>query len=132
MENLKDEFERAENLTQRLKNETPELFARTHRANVSFPKGWYDLLQRLFFDVKVIVERDHIEGFDVVQVKEKFGGLRVYVDGSTSEIADRISLAETEAWDTCEECGAKGAHQTSTPRGWLIVACDEHDPKKGG
>lgn len=81
--------------------------------------GWYDIIDKLSekiynFDVKVI------------QVKEKFGGLRYYVDvyedkETAKEIYKWIHEAEDESYITCELCGAKNA--TQTRGGWIRTLC---------
>jgi len=57
------------------------------------------------------------------QVKEKFGGLRFYIDGGTDEHYNYIRFAESMSYKTCEVCGAPGTYY---PFGWHHVACDEH------
>jgi hypothetical protein len=57
------------------------------------------------------------------QVKEKFGGLRFYVDHATDEHYNYINFAESMSYRTCETCGAPGTYY---PFGWHHVACDEH------
>jgi hypothetical protein len=59
----------------------------------------------------------------VSQVKEKFGGLRFYIDGGTDEHYNYITFAESMSYRICEVCGSKGTYY---PFGWHHVACDEH------
>jgi len=87
--------------------------------------GWADLVKRCF-DVCVK------HGIEVHQVKEKFGGLRFYVGGVPSAVADEvydtIDDAEAESLRTCESCGKSGE-----PRGggWIKTLCDEcHNTRK--
>jgi len=60
------------------------------------------------------------------QVKEKFGGLRFYLDGGTKEqleeAAKYIEAAEDKSFVTCEVCSATG--EVGGP-GWLKVLCTE-------
>src|ERR1041385_1882792 len=48
------------------------------------------------------------EGFEVVQVKQKFGGLRFYTNNCPGSIHDVISFAEQLSYTICEDCGAPG------------------------
>jgi hypothetical protein len=57
------------------------------------------------------------------QVKEKFGGLRFYVDGGTPEHRACIALTERLSYCTCEQCGAAGQ---SYNLGWVRTLCPEH------
>jgi hypothetical protein len=58
-----------------------------------------------------------------VQVKEKFGGLRFYVDRATDKHYGYITFAESMSYRTCEECGAEGRHYGI---GWHRTLCDKH------
>lgn len=58
-----------------------------------------------------------------VQVKEKFGGLRFYYDGGDDTVRGMVSMAESWAAHTCEQCGAPGKMRG---RGWMYTACDAH------
>ena len=58
-----------------------------------------------------------------VQVKEKFGGLRFYVDRASDKNYNYINFAESMSYRTCETCGKPGTYY---PFGWHHVACDEH------
>ena len=63
-----------------------------------------------------------------VQVKEKFGGLRFYVQAATDKHYNYISFAESMSYKTCEECGAPGKTYTD---GWHMTLCDIHAAMKG-
>lgn len=65
-------------------------------------------------------------GATITQVKEKFGGLRIYFHpGDSSESLDHIvDSAETLAGALCEECGEPGICRRDLP--WLKTLCDEH------
>lgn len=63
----------------------------------------------------------------IVQVKEKFGGLRFYADGCTEAQDQLISFAETLSAMTCEVCGAPGTLRTD---GWIKCLCDTHHKER--
>jgi hypothetical protein len=63
-----------------------------------------------------------------VQVKEKFGGLRFYVQAATDKHYSYISFAESMSYRTCEECGAAGKTYTD---GWHMTLCDIHAAMNG-
>jgi len=44
----------------------------------------------------------------ITQIKEKFGGLRVYTTHSSEGVSSLIMIAEEAASGTCEGCGAPG------------------------
>lgn len=68
------------------------------------------------------------EGYNTIQVKEKFGSLRFYHDGSprTRRIARAV---EHISGAICETCGAPGRTRKGP---WIRTACDQHAPPKEG
>jgi hypothetical protein len=80
--------------------------------------GWYPLLTKLCDD---LMKLDLPEGFEVEQVKEKFGTLRFYVSHYTDEISELITAAEEESSRTCERCGQPGRLRGGA---WLKTLCD--------
>lgn len=65
--------------------------------------------------------------YDVTQVKEKFGTLRFYCNG-TDIMHDCVAHAEQQSSHTCEECGAYG---TLRRGGWLKTLCAKHAHAEG-
>ena len=57
------------------------------------------------------------------QVKEKFGGLRFYVDGGTDAHHHYIRFAEAMSYRTCEACGATATAKARRD-GWIQTLCD--------
>lgn len=66
---------------------------------------------------------DPIPQVVVDQVKEKFGGLRFYYHGGDEYIGGLVTMAESWASRTCEQCGNAGKLRGSS---WLYTACAEH------
>ena len=81
--------------------------------------GWHGIITRLIVDLEKLGWNGEIQ-----QVKEKFGGLRFYVDTDSDVIQDRISHAELESIKTCEECSTPG--KIRSVGGWLKCLCEEH------
>jgi hypothetical protein len=80
--------------------------------------GWFPLIKDLITDLIEL-------GWDkeVCQVKEKFGGLRFYINAATSEAHKRISQSEIESMNICEVTGKPGKLRTDI--GWYRTLCDE-------
>lgn len=75
----------------------------------------------------VVPEVPHVEA---AQVKEKFGGLRFYVDGGDDYIKGLISMAESMSFHICEDCGNKGSAASG---GWIKTLCGScHDKRYEG
>jgi hypothetical protein len=88
--------------------------------------GWFDILWRLCEDLEPLVAKFGQETgrqFEVLQVKEKFGGLRVYVNDTNDAIRQRLEAAQRESIHTCEVCGQRGKRREG---GWTRTLCDEH------
>ncbi len=84
--------------------------------------GWLGL-------IKDLIEKAIAAGWNkqTTQVKEKFGGLRFYINGAPDEVHNLISEAETASQEICEECGNPGKLQTT---GWWQTLCEEHIKKE--
>jgi|WetSurSiteA1Bulk_404760.scaffolds.fasta_scaffold02200_11 hypothetical protein len=79
--------------------------------------GWFNILDKLF-------EKLNNHDIELMQVKEKFGGLRIYINGGTDEVYDLIDKAEQESFTICEKCGKPGKNQEINY--WLYTVCEEH------
>ena len=77
---------------------------------------------------KQIMEEEASKVPVAVQIKEKFGGLRFYVQAATSKHYDYISFAESMSYRTCEQCGAPGKRYSM---GWHKTLCDIHADMDG-
>lgn len=95
--------------------------------------GWYDLINEASAALEAInakcTEKD---GYIVAaQVKEKFGGLRFYLEGHPSrfgkEVDEIISTAMNKSESTCEQCGKLGRINTA---GWWRCVCDDCGSKR--
>lgn len=69
------------------------------------------------------LEAETNQQFSVVRVREKRGGLRVYVNQGTDAICERIQAAEEESFLVCEICGEPGSRRNNR---WVRVRCPEH------
>lgn len=80
--------------------------------------GWIPLVQNL-------IEEAIEAGWNkqICQVKEKFGGLRFYINGAPDEVYEIIRKYEELSYETCIVCGEKGELRYG---GWLLTLCDKH------
>ena len=92
------------------------------------PAGWEALVGSLCHTIENQLEHfvpEEIRGeIYVVQIKEKFGTLRVYLNQSTPYIDGAIELAEALSYKICEMCGNSG---TLRQGGYVRTLCDAHD-----
>lgn len=71
----------------------------------------------------MIVELPEPGGYYAVQVKQKYGELRFYMNHSTVEMDEAIEKAEEESRQTCERCGKEG--ELCDDRGWWTTVCED-------
>lgn len=93
--------------------------------------GWFNIIYMLSSALEQLATKfpDLAGNLRAAQVKEKFGGLRFYLDGYPSDIAlyeiveGLIDSAEYLSVRTCETCGRPGVRRCD---GWISTLCDEH------
>jgi len=101
--------------------------------------GWFDIIDTLCKNIQHHLTyhraRKHttIEEFEerfqvrAVQVKEKFGGLRFYVNNEDEYVRGLIAMAESFSFKTCEDCGLPGVPRTG---GWIRTLCESCHTEK--
>lgn len=84
--------------------------------------GWESLID---FVCEKLSEYDETKklGIQFVQIKEKFGGLRIYTNISDEFIEAILDVAEDVSLMTCEDCGRKG--KTYDFNGWYRTVCKQ-------
>lgn len=87
--------------------------------------GWFNIIYELSAKLTELINQmppERRQYCYATQVKEKFGGLRFYMLGSTDEMEDLISEAENLSYKTCEFCGAPGKPNIG---GWITTMCED-------
>ena len=84
--------------------------------------GWLPLIKELIDTLNKEVPEDEIE---VLQVKEKFAGLRFYVSGASEKANRIISLYETYSYHICEHCGEFWTAKERVSHGWYKTLDDK-------
>ena len=121
----------------------------------SIPKGWYGLIRDLLSEIAGVyiaaAEWNTIPYISICQVKEKFGGLRVYYniqfEGSdrisdftakrmhtvADEIDEVIKKYEQLSYNVCVECGTDSYKCSDTSKtGYVAPTCKQHHEEVGG
>lgn len=96
------------------------------------PEGWLPIVDKLCGCIQNYVDR-HVtyskegeqrpEQVVCIQMKEKFGGLRFYTNGSDDTVEGMIQMAEYLCDNTCESCGSE--KDLGITKGWISVMCRE-------
>lgn len=81
-------------------------------------EGWYPLLKKLISDlIKSGWNRE------ILDIKEKFGGLRFYIYSGTEKIFKLIEKAEEKSYKICEITGNPGKIRTDLI--WIKTLSDD-------
>jgi hypothetical protein len=126
----------------------PQLFSNTSKSRmescmcwgIECNDGWYEILSsvcwRIFQHEQNISERIAVRNkcgtpndqsdLDYVpvkfdQIKEKFGGLRIYFSGGDDYVEGIVSMAEEMSYKICEVCGNSGKPNKG---GWITTLCN--------
>ena len=68
--------------------------------------GWYKLINVLCKQLQFDIDKNNQPQLEAIQIKEKFGGLRFYVNHATERQNGMIDFAENISMHICEECGS--------------------------
>lgn len=134
-------------LEQKLFDDFALLFDNRHKSPMESPMvfgiecndGWYDLIRSVCWEIKQhednissqtkwkqeenpSYESDYIS-VRFEQIKEKFGGLRIYFSGGDDRVKGMVGLAEEMSYKLCEVCGNKGKPNKG---GWISTRCETH------
>lgn len=133
-----------------LYNKYPQLFSNKDKSprescmswGIATGNGWYEIISSVCWKIKehednIKWQKEYLEKneperlqeepeyfsvkFD--QIKEKFGGLRIYYSGGDDRICGLVSMAETISYHICEVCGNKGEPNKG---GWITTLCEAH------
>lgn len=88
-------------------------------------KGWKHLYQPIIdYVAEYNKDKDEDERIRIMQIKEKFGELRIYLSHYTEELDEMISEAEDKSYNTCETCG-KYIEGPIEEHHWIYPLCRE-------
>lgn len=84
--------------------------------------GWYPLIDALCAQLQFDIDNNKQPQIEATQVKEKFGMLRFYVNGSTDRQEAMIDFAEYLSGVICELCGTFN-DVSQNKSGWIQTLC---------
>jgi len=128
-------------LTDKLISAYPEQFKNLKW--IECQDGWFDILSKLCYIVDNRLDykkriKEPLDFFYWSQIKEKFGGLRVYCYGSDDFIKGAIEMAESISYSICEVTGEKGKlrkqmkNEAQEPiPAWMKTLSDTEAAKEG-
>ena len=90
--------------------------------------GWYQIIDDLCAKIKAYVNEQRVKypkfTVEAIQVKEKFGVLRFYIDYGDDYIYNLITEATEKSRKTCDVCGEPG--NLATYNHWWMTLCKTH------
>lgn len=110
-------------LQQNIFNSFPELFKKKLPYGIECEDGWYDII----FSLCDVLNNHLPTPPTIIEIKQKFGSLRVYYSGVNDAADPVIKLAEKLSLKTCEKCGSSGK---IIHNNYLYVACEKHIMKE--
>ena len=85
--------------------------------------GWYWLIDQLCDSIQSYTDRNRKPQVEATQVKEKFGTLCFYTNGSDDYIEGMIRLAESMSGHICENCGSREGASNEETNHWWRTRC---------
>lgn len=100
-------------------------FRNPARPDLYVARGWWPLIIRLNRRLAALAP-----DYRLVQVKQKFGGLRFYLESTPdgdvgAQFTPLLEEAEAEAYRTCEVCGKPGVLYVSREGGYVRLCPDD-------
>jgi len=84
-------------------------------------EGWYSLIEKMIDELNPLSENLDI---NIVQIKEKYGTLRVYIDNGTDDMYAVVDKYEIQSAKICEYCGEEASVRNNI--GWHRTLCEQH------
>ena len=105
----------------------PDLFA---NIGIEVNFGWHDIISSVCYRIKQHEKNKKSDYYPVTfdQIKEKWGGLRIYYIGGDDYIRGVVDMAEEMSYKICERCGCPGS---PNKQGWVMTLCNKCRNKNG-
>jgi hypothetical protein len=91
-------------------------------------EGWHDLILNALAEIHRLCKEHELDYPKIDQIKEKFGGLRLYLSYHEERINSIVKRAEEKSFTICEVTGKPGKLRQT---GWWKTLCDEEAEKRG-
>lgn len=90
----------------------------------AMPVGWNKAFGKEYLtDLKKQLKKDKmLYKFRIMDLKEKYGSARLYINYGSKELYNIIDNYEKLSWNTCINCGKPATH---TSKGWISPYCED-------
>ena len=85
-------------------------------------KGWWPLIEKVAAAIDSFNAAHPNSPVEVTQIKQKFGGLRIYYYNAPEDIRQLIDEVIETSWHTCEKCGCTEG-VTTNKDGYILTLC---------
>jgi hypothetical protein len=89
---------------------------------ISCYKGWYSIVNNVCTVIDQHSKNKNKQQIKILQIKEKFGLITIYVQNADEYIQAIIDFAKIMSGDTCEYCGEQ-AEMNKLKTGWIKIIC---------
>ena len=87
-------------------------------------KGWWPLIEKVAAAIDSFNAAHPETPVEVSQIKQKFGGLRIYHHNAPEDLRRLIDEVIVASWHTCEKCGST-AGVTTNLEGYRLTLCPD-------
>ena len=87
-------------------------------------KGWWPLIEKVAAAIDSFNAAHPETPVKVSQIKQKFGGLRIYHHNTPEDLRQLIDEAVSASWHTCEKCGST-TDVTTNLEGYRLTLCPD-------
>jgi len=108
------------NTSAEVRNKYPKILG---EVDIAIPDTWINLIDQMCREIvnfhNLFPEFEYTR---CVQIKEKFGGLRFYVESEYPEVSQIIRKYEELSFELCQECGCTDCEVKPTTN-WIMYLC---------
>jgi len=87
----------------------------------SISDGWLTIITSLLKSIENDIKYNDMPDVKIIQIKQKFGGLRVYYDGGNDATRGMVTMSMVITEETCEDCGS--TEDISQTSGYIRTLC---------
>jgi hypothetical protein len=108
----------------KLINPDPTLKSNLMAFGYECDKGWYPLIDECIEKLEEQVKKEKLNT-EILQIKEKFGTLRIYLSSESDEISNIVERYELFSSHICELCGEFWTAKERVNHGWWKTLCQK-------